>query len=147
MRHRRWSLTLLAALLTGCGQLLPPSSPTRAWGVPYTALVVPDGSLNPFDGRADGYRVRIEARHASNTFLIAHELTHVWTWHHKRLMREWEGVPCAVQPAWHCTAREAHADAVAQAVVAAGCSAGDLGWPGVPPTGCTLPDPDDVHVP
>lgn len=107
--------------------------------------MVPAGSLDPFDGYAVAYRVRVEVPFAADVFLIAHELTHVWQWHHRRLMSEWAGAPCAVQPASHCSAREAHADAVALAVVAAGCGAGDLGWPGGAVTGCAVPDPVSIR--
>lgn len=143
---KRLTAPLVGAFLVGCGVILPPAAPSgTAWGIPYVAEIVPDGSLDPLDGYATGYRVRVEAQYAGDVFLIAHELAHVWQWRHKRLMSEWRGVPCAVQPASHCNPREAHADAVGLAVLRAGCGPGDLGWPGGTVTGCRLPDPAEVR--
>ncbi|GGR63000.1 hypothetical protein GCM10008959_26370 [Deinococcus seoulensis] len=140
-------LPLLALLLAGCGLLVPPVSPLRAWGVPFMAEVVPAGALAPFQGFATAYHVRVEAPYTADVFLVAHELAHVWQWHHRNLMRDWAGVPCAVQVPGHCTPREAHADAVALAVLAAGCLPGDLGWPGGAVSGCVLPDPASIRPP
>lgn len=137
----RFLLPSLTLLLVGCGLLVPPVSPLRVWGIPYTAEVVPAGALDPYEGFTTAYHVEIEQPFTADTFLIAHELAHVWQWHRRRLMREWAGVPCAAQPAHHCNPREAHADAVALAVLAAGCLPGDLGWPGGAVSGCALPDP------
>ena len=145
---KRLIAPLVGVFLMGCGMVLPPVAPSgTAWGIPYVAEIVPDGSLDPLDGYAVGYRVRVEAQYAGNTFLIAHELAHVWQWHHKRMMSEWRGVPCAVQAADRCTAHEAHADAVATAAARAGCLPGDLGWPGAAPSGCRLPHPSEIHPP
>lgn len=136
-------LPLLGAFfLSACGSLLPPLSGPQAWGVPYTAILAPPGSLAPFQARTVGYRVEVEQ---ASTFLVAHELTHVWQWHHRTLAREFAGHPCPMQPDWNCTPLEAQADTVALAVIAAGCLPGDLGWPGEPESGCLLPDPAGVR--
>jgi len=142
---KRYFASLAGAFLVGCGFVLPPAQPSGiAWGIPFVAEAVPDGALDPLDGYAVGYRVQVEAQYVGSAFLIAHELAHVWQWHHKRLLGEWRDVPCAVQVASRCNAREAHADAFAVAFIQAGCLPGDLGWPGGTVTGCRVPDPQNV---
>lgn len=140
-----WMAPLSGALLLlmACGTLLPPAAPSgRAWGVPYTLAYIPAGSLSPLYGQTIGHQVQIDERARGNLFVLAHELTHVYDWVHGLPVR-WIGQPCAVQPASHCglSGVEAHADAVAIAVMRAGCNAGDLGIPDVTPSGCILPDP------
>lgn len=142
----RITAVLLAIVLSSCGIVTPPATPDGvAWGVPYTAQIVPNGSLAPFAAVTRGYHVRIENRYAENVFVIAHELAHVYTWHHKLNLSAWRGVPCGDGMEDRCNAAEAYADAVADAVLDADCALGDLGWPGAAPSGCRLPHPSEIH--
>ncbi|CAM4435590.1 DUF4157 domain-containing protein [Deinococcus marmoris] len=129
-------------LLTACAPNLPPDSPT-VWGLPYQALQVPDGSLAPLAAFASRNTVRIEAGQVS-TRMVAHELTHIWQQAHQAVPVAFLGAPCLRQPAWNCNALEAHADAVGEAAVQAGCGPGDFGWPDGQITGCRIPDPLEV---
>lgn len=130
---KRCAPILLALALTACGTALPPANPSGyVWGFGYQAQVmdtpIPVGDTHKQPGRTTGYRVSI-ARNWQVPWVVAHELAHVWQWHYK------------VIPAGGV---EAHADAVARAVIRAGCETGDLGWPGGEVTGCTLPDPREI---
>lgn len=138
----RWPLLLL---LTACTSPLPPDSPS-VWGLSYTAVEVEPGSLGDGQYRALASRdtVRIE-RDAVTTFRVAHEVTHVWQKRHYLMPAAFLGAACSRQPDWNCTPTEAHADAVGEAAVLAGCGPGDFGWPGGEVTGCALPNPLEVH--
>lgn len=134
------ALILLA--LPACGTLTPPNA--VVWGVPvrYEMGAVGDGLAGQAVMRGGVCRVTLTD---VNVFLVAHEATHC----HDRtygLSPAWEAAPpvCWIQEAHRCTPHEAHADAVARAVIRAGCDTGDLGWPGGRVTGCTLPDPRQV---
>lgn len=130
---------LLALLLTACAPNLPPDAPT-VWGLSYTAVEVPAGTLAPLAAVTRQNSVRIEAGHVSAR-MVAHEVTHLWQQRHYLIPAAFLGAPCLRQPAWNCTPLEAHADAVGEAAVLAGCGPGDFGWPGGQVTGCALPDP------
>jgi hypothetical protein len=142
----------LFALLTGgvlllgsCADFIPPAEPSGvAWGVPYLAQIVPHGSLGVYSGYTTGYRVRVDEAVSQDPFTVYHELTHVWQAAHGT-PAVWQGASCSHQPAWHCTAREAQADAVADAALAAHCLPGDVRWPSGTVTGCALPDPAAVR--
>lgn len=55
---KRLVAPFVGAFLMGCGVILPPAAPSEtAWGIPYVAETVPDGSLDPFDGYVTGYRM------------------------------------------------------------------------------------------
>ncbi len=84
--------------------------------------------------------IRIETGQVS-TRMVAHEVTHLWQQRHYLIPAAFLGAACLRQPDWNCNPLEAHADAVGEAAVMAGCSPGDFGWPGWAPTGCPLPDP------
>ena len=134
------ALILLA--LSACGTLTPPNA--VVWGVPvrYELADVPGDLVGQAVVRGMTCRVTVEE---ATVFLVAHEATHC----HDRmygLIPAWEAAPpvCWIQEAHRCTPHEAHADAVARAVILAGCETGDLGWPGGEVTGCTLPDPRHV---
>lgn len=136
-----------AVFLTGCGTVLPPLQPSgTVWGIPYTLQIVPDTRLAPLLGQATGHRIELTQRAQGSLFAFAHELTHVWQWVHGLPVR-WIGQPCLVQPAHHCgqLGLEAQADAVAVAILQAGCTWGDLGLAGLVSNGCVLPDPATVQ--
>jgi hypothetical protein len=144
MRRILALLTGGVLLLVSCADFTPPAEPSGVvWGVPYTAQVVPEGSLGVYSGYTTGYRVKVQAS-SQDAWVIAHELTHVWQWQHGT-PAVWQGATCSRQPAWHCTNREAQADAVADAALAANCGPGDFGWPAGRVMGCLLPDPASVQ--
>lgn len=145
---KRFALSILLPLaLAGCGWYRAPNAPANAslWGVPiHYRQGELSGTLlglaeHPFGGACQVTVLQVQ------TWVVAHEAAHCWVEAHGMPVG-WDAAPCMWQSPVHCSPEEAFADRVGWLIEQAGCTPGDLGWPGMPRAECVLPDPARVPV-